>query len=141
MGRIVVDTSVVVAAVRSRNGPANALMRLVATRKLVPLATPPLFLEYEGVLKRPEQQLAHRLDHSQIEDFLSQLAALIESVEIHFKWRPLLRDPADEMVLEAAINGHADAVVTYNIADFAPGDPWFKIPILKPQELLRKVNL
>ena len=59
--RIVMDTSIIVAALRTRRGAANAVLRLVAQRRLVALATPPLFLEYEDVLKRPEQQLVHGL--------------------------------------------------------------------------------
>src|ERR1700761_2409469 len=105
MLRCVIDTSVVVAAARSRNGPANAVMRLVARKRLWMLASPPLFLEYEDVLKRPEHRLAHGLSIDEIDAFLAELAALILPVDIHFQWRPQLRDPADEMVLEAALNG------------------------------------
>ena len=138
MLRVVIDTSVVVAALRSRNGPANEVLRRVANRKFAPLATPPLFLEYEDVLKRPEQQLAHGLSIIEIDDFLAELSALIEAVEIHFQGRPQLRDPSDEMVLEAAINGRADAIVTYNVSDFSGIGRWFPIPILRPIEILRK---
>jgi hypothetical protein len=65
----------------------------------VPLATPPLFLEYEEVLKRPEQRLAHGLALELIDEFLAEFSALIEPVEVHFSWRPQLRDANDEMVL------------------------------------------
>jgi putative PIN family toxin of toxin-antitoxin system len=140
LNRIVLDTSVVVAALRTREGAGNAVLRLVARRRLVLLATPPLFWEYEDVLKRPEQQLAHGLAVEDIDDFLAELAALVEPVELHFRWRPQVRDPSDEMVLEAAINGIADALVTYNVADFAQAGGRFRIPILRPSELLKKVN-
>jgi len=140
MRRIVIDTSVVVTALRSRHGAGNAVMRLIATRKLVPLATPPLFLEYEDVLNRPEQRLAHGLTAAQIDTFLAELAALIEPVDIHFQWRPQLRDPADEMVLEAAINGRADAIATHNVADFSGVGELFRIPVLRPADVLKKVN-
>lgn len=140
MLRIVLDTSVVVAALRTRLGAGNAVLRLVAQRRVVALATPPLFLEYEDVLKRPEHQLVHGLTPEAIDDFLGELAALIEPVEVHFQWRPQSRDPNDEMVLEAAINGQADALVTYNIADFAEAGERFKIPVLRPADLLKKVR-
>src|SRR5207237_4575099 len=117
--RIVLDTSAVVAGLRTRLGAGNAILRLVARRRLVLLATPPLFLEYEDVLKRPEHQLIHGLAPEAVDEFLAELAALIEPVEVHFQWRPQSRDPNDEMVLEAAINGQADALVTYNLKDFA----------------------
>ena len=139
MRRIVLDTSVVVAGLRSRLGASNALLRLVANRRLRLLATPPLFLEYEEVLKRPEQRLVHGLTLEQVDDLLAELAALIEPVETHFQWRPRARDPSDEMVLEAAINGHAYALVTYNIADFAAAER-FEIAVVGPADLLRRVK-
>jgi len=139
-GRIVVDTSVIVAGLRTRLGAGNAVLRLVAERRVVLLATPPLFLEYEDVLKRPEQQLAHGLGPSEVDEFLAELAALVEPVEVHFLWRPQGRDPNDEMVLEAAINGRADALVTYNVKDFEVMAKRFKIPVMQPAELLRKVG-
>lgn len=141
MRNIVLDTSVLVSALRTRLGAGNAVLRLVAERRLVLLATPPLFLEYEDVLKRPEHRLVHGLGIEAIDEFLAELAALIEPVEVHFQWRPQSRDPNDEMVLEAAINGRADALVTYNVADFAGAAERFRIPVLRPSELLRKVKL
>lgn len=141
MLRVVLDTSVVVPGLRSRRGAANALLRLVAHRRLRLLATPPLFLEYEEVLKRPEQRLTHKLTLEEVDALLAELAALVEPVEIHFQWRPQGRDPSDEMVLEAAVNGRADALVTYNLADFAAAGARFKVAVLGPAELLRKVNL
>ena len=140
MQRIVLDTSVVVAALRTRLGAGNAVLRLVAKRRLIALATPPLFLEYEEVLKRPEQQLVHGLTGDDVDDFLAELAALIEPVEVHFRWRPQVRDPGDEMVLEAAINGGANALVTYNVADFASAAQRFDIRVVKPGDLLKKVR-
>jgi len=139
--RIVLDTSVVVAGLRTWLGAGNAVLRLVAQRRLVLLATPPLFLEYEDVLKRPEHRLAHGLLPEAVDEFLAELAALIEPVEVHFQWRPQVRDPNDEMVLEAAINGRSDALVTYNIAHFAGAAERFRIPVLHPAELLKKVKL
>jgi putative PIN family toxin of toxin-antitoxin system len=138
--RVVLDTSVVVAALRTRAGAGNAVLRLVATRRLTALATPPLFLEYEDVLKRPEQRIAHGRTLEGIDDFLAELAALVEPVEVRFLWRPQVRDPSDEMVLEAAINGQADALVTYNVADFAVAGERFALPILRPPDLLRMVR-
>ena len=140
MRRIVVDTSVIVAALRTRQGAGNGVLQLVASRRLKILATPPLFLEYEDVLKRPEQRLAHGLSLTSVDEFLAELAALIEPVDVHFQWRPQVRDPNDEMVLEAAINGEADALVTYNVADFAAAAERFKIQILRPAELLKRMR-
>lgn len=140
MLRIVLDTSVVVAALRTRLGAGNAVLRLVAQKRVIALATPPLFLEYEDVLKRPEHQLIHGLAPEAVDEFLAELAALIEPVEVHFQWRPQSRDPNDEMVLEAAINGQADALVTYNLKDFAEAGERFRISVLRPGDLLKKVK-
>jgi putative PIN family toxin of toxin-antitoxin system len=140
MRRAVVDTSVVVAGLRTRSGAGNAVLRLVADQRLVLLATPPLFLEYEDVLKRPEHRLVHGLTPDDVDEFLAELAALIEPVEVHFQWRPQSRDPNDEMVLETAINGRADVLVTYNVVDFAVAWERFGIPVLSPRELLRRVK-
>ena len=137
---IVLDTSVVVAALRTRSGVGNAVLRLVAQRHVTILATPPLFLEYEEVLKRPEHRLAHGLTPEGVDEFLAELAALIEPVELHFQWRPQGRDPNDEMVLEAAINGRADVLVTYNLADFVGVAERFRISVMHPADLLKKVK-
>lgn len=139
--RIVLDTSVLVAALRSTLGVGNAILRLVAQRKLVLLATPPLFLEYEDVLKRPEHRLVHGLSLEEIDEFLRELAALIEPVELHFRWRPQVHDSNDEMVLEAAINGDANALVTYNTSDFSAAAERFDLPVLTPAAVLKKVKL
>ena len=138
--RVVLDTSIVVASLRSRLGAANAVMRLVAKRRLVILATPPVFLEYEAVLRRPEHRLAHGLTPEALDGFLSEFAAIAEPVEVHYQWRPQLRDPADEMVLEAAINGRADAIITYNIGDFAMAGEQFGIQVAAPADLLRRMR-
>lgn len=119
MRRIVLDTSEVVAGLRTPSGAGNAVLRLVASRRLILLASAPLFLEYEDVLRRADQRLAHGLSLDQIDEFLAELAALVEPAKLHFRWRPQVRDPNDEMVLETAINGRADALVTYNTSDFA----------------------
>jgi putative PIN family toxin of toxin-antitoxin system len=138
--RIVLDTSVVVAGLRTRLGAGNVVLRFAAQRQIVLLATPPLFLEYEDVLKRPEHRLVHGLSEEAVDEFLAELAALIEPVEVHFQWRPQARDPNDEMVLEAAINGGADGLVTNNTADFAGLAERFRISVMHPGELLRKVK-
>jgi putative PIN family toxin of toxin-antitoxin system len=139
--RIVLDTSVIVAALRSRNGPNNALLRKAVFHEFVLLCTPPLFLEYEDVLKRPEHMAVHHLNRSQVDDFLFELASLLVQVDVRFQWRPQVTDPDDEMVLEAAINGNADALVTNNLRDFAGISRKFNLQIFSPVEMLRKVQI
>jgi predicted nucleic acid-binding protein len=71
---------------------------------------------------------------------LAELASLTEPVDVHFQWRPQVRDPSDEMVLKAAINGRADALVTYNVRDFAWAGERFGVAILSPAEPLKKLK-
>ena len=138
--RVVIDTAVVAAGLRSRRGAGHAVLRSVDARRLRPLVTTALFLEYEDVLKRPEQMLATGLDAGAVDEFLAEFAMLCEPVEIHFLWRPQSRDPADEFVLEAAVNGQADALVTYNARDFIALAARFGIPVLSPAELLTRMR-
>jgi predicted nucleic acid-binding protein len=108
-------------------------------QKLIPLATPTLFLEYEDVLKRADQRAASGLTLDDVDRFLGALAVAIEPVEVHIRWRPQLRDPGDEMVLEAAINGGADALVTHNVKDFRDAAPRFGLRVARPAVLLLEV--
>lgn len=140
MQRIVLDTSVIATSLRSASGAGNALLRLVAQRQLTPLVTPALFLEYEDVLKRPEQRIVTGLSVADIDRFLAALASACEPVEIRFQWRPQLRDAGDEMVLETAINGRADAIITYNLRDFIPAVGQFGLRVLRPSELLKEIR-
>ncbi|KUM28025.1 twitching motility protein PilT [Mesorhizobium loti] len=137
MKRIVPDTNVLTAGLRSRNGASFAVLRLVADRQLRPLVTTALFLEYEAVLARPEQMVVHGLSAVELNRLLAGLAALAEPVEPYFLWRPQLADPKDEMVLETAVNGRADALVTYNRRDFSVAAGRFDIPVISPVDLLK----
>jgi predicted nucleic acid-binding protein len=70
-----------------------------------------------------------------IDEFLSELAALVKPLELHFIWRPQARDPNDEMVLKAAMKGEADALVTYNVVDFISAANRFGLKVLRPPEV------
>ncbi len=130
--RCILDTSVLVAGLRSQLGASAALLLEVAAAKVQVVASPALFLEYEAVLYREHLGL----DRDVLDGVLDELANLIEPVEIHFVWRPLLIDPGDEMVIEAAINGHADAIETHNRRDFIPAAGKFGLQVLSPAEVL-----
>lgn len=101
--------------------------------------TPALFLEYEAVLKRPEQQEVHGLDPGRVDRFLAALASASEPVETHFRWRPQLSDPGDEMVLETAVNGRAAALVTHNVRHFSGVSQRFGLRVLRPGDLLAEM--
>jgi putative PIN family toxin of toxin-antitoxin system len=133
---IVLDTSVLVAGLRSRLGASAALLREIAANRVELVASPALFLEYEAVLKREE----HGLPLQYVDGFLAELALSIYPVEVRFVWRPQLTDADDEMVLEAAINGQAEAIVTHNRRDFERAAERFGIAVLSPAELLDQIR-
>ena len=130
----------IVAALRSRSGASNALLERVAHGRLRPLVTTALFLEYEDVLKRAEIRLATRMSVEDVEGFLAALASAAEAVEVNFRWRPQLSDPKDELVLEAAVNGEADALVTHNRRDFELAARAFGLRVLLPGEALKELE-
>lgn len=140
MPRLVLDTNVLVAASRNRQGRAFALMQAVRGGQVRMCCSPPLFLEYEAVLKRAEQQAASGWTASDVDAVLAELAALLEPVALHYRWRPQLSDPADEMVLEAAANAAADALVTYNRRDFLAASR-FGLAVLTPPEVWERFSL
>ena len=134
ISRIVLDTNILIAAARSRNGASFALLQALRNEQFIALASVPLMLEYEAVLKRPEH-----LQTGNIDTFLDAISLFMEPVHLHYLWRPQLRDPADEMVLETALNGRADALVTLNINDFKPASH-FGLPVLPPSVFLRQLQ-
>jgi putative PIN family toxin of toxin-antitoxin system len=136
--RAVIDTNVLVPALFSTRGAANHVFSAAADGAFVVLASPPLFLEYEEVLKRPEHRLRHGPGLGQVDTLLRSLATLVEPVDVRFLWRPPLRDPDDERVLEAANNGSADMIVTDNVADFGPAVR-FGMRIAAPQDFLKEI--
>jgi putative PIN family toxin of toxin-antitoxin system len=138
--RAVLDTSVLLAVFRGRRGASSAILQLVARGKLHPLVTTALFLEYEEVLLRAEQRLATKMSAGDVESALAAFAAASEAVEVHFRWRPQLTDPADELVLEAAVNGRADALVTHNLRDFVKAAERFELRVITPQECLKELK-
>jgi putative PIN family toxin of toxin-antitoxin system len=137
--RVALDTDVIVAAVRSRTGAANALLRAVRQQRLEAVASVPMMLEYEAVLMRPEQRRVSGYTVTQVQQFMDGLAALMVPVIPYFLWRPALRDPDDEMVLDAAVNGQANAIVTFNVRHFLPGAKQFQLDVLTPAQTLRKL--
>jgi putative PIN family toxin of toxin-antitoxin system len=136
----VLDTDVVVAAMRSPAGASAAILKAARQGWATLLMSVPLALEYEAVCSRPEHRLAGGLSEHQVEIFVDAVIAMAEPVETHFLWRPQLRDPADEMVLEAAINGRADALVTLNARDFGAAPSQFGVELLLPREVIRRIR-
>lgn len=138
--RLVLDTDVVVAAMRSPRGASAAILRAARQGRVTLLASVPLALEYEAVASRTEHRLAAGLTEREVGIFLTAVVAMVEPVTAHFLWRPQLRDPADEMVLEAAVNGGADALVTFNGMDFGTVPAQFGINAWLPRDAIRRIK-
>ena len=140
MLRYVFDTDVIVAAMRSPSGASAALLGEALDQRLNMLASVPLFFEYEAKCTSRVHWTAAGLKQEQALVFVNGLTALIEPVKIRFLWRPMLRDPNDEMVLEVAVNGQADAIVTFNLRDYDKVPEMFNIEVINPAEALRRVR-
>ena len=134
------DTDAVVAAMRSPSGASAAIIRAVRQRQATLLLSVPLALEYEAVCRRAEYREESGLSGQQVEIFLDAIIAMGEPVPTHFLWRPQLRDPNDEMVLEAAVNGRADALVTFNVRDYGTAPTQFGVKLLLPREAIARIK-
>ena len=137
--RFVLDTNVFVAALRSPSGASAALLERALDRAFRPLLSVALVLEYEAVAIDPAQRIVSGLSEDEVRTVISALCAVGEPVETRFLWRPQLSDPADEMVLETAINGQADALVTFNSRDFGAAPGRFGVDMITPQDAIRRM--
>ncbi len=128
-----------VAGLRSRNGASFQLLSELATEapRFELVVSVPLVLEYEAVLLRLESDLA--LSRDAITAFLDYLCLVGEPHEIFFLWRPFLKDPKDDMVLELAVAAAADAIVTFNQRDFRRVDR-FSMRVIGPRALWEQLG-
>jgi putative PIN family toxin of toxin-antitoxin system len=138
--KVVLDTNVLVSALRSASGPSFALVQLIRAGGVHMCCSPALFLEYEDVLKREAQLRVFGLTAADIDTVLADLASHVVPVKTHYQWRPQLRDPSDEMVLEAAVNAGVQAIVTYNLRDFTAALN-FGIRPLNPEQTFQHFHL
>ena len=134
---IIVDTNIWIAALRSQAGASHFILRGVLSGDIAAGASVALFLEYEDVLKRNSHLGASGLDIEKFEVILSALAKQLVPIHNHFSWRPVLKDPKDEMVLEAAINGSAKTIVTFNLRDFK-GAETLGVEVMQPGDYVRR---
>lgn len=138
--RLVLDTDVLVAAFRSERGASRELLIAALDERYVLLASTALWLEYEAVLTRPLHLRAMQLSDAAVRDVLAALAVVAEPVPIHFLWRPVLADAEDEHVLDLAMNGRADMLVTFNQDDFVEASKTFQIDVVTPATALQRVR-
>lgn len=134
---VVLDTNVLVSALRSRKGAAFRLVSLVGMGHFDVAVSVPLVLEYEDALLRQVVEIP--LSESDVQAVLDYFCSVAKQQDIFFLWRPLLRDPKDDLVAEVGVAAGCDAIVTYNRRDFAGIEP-FGIRVLSPVELLTEIG-
>lgn len=135
---IVLDTSVLVAAMRSNTGASFAVLNLVPSTTFTFALTVTLYTEWQAVLTRAEN-IPEGLDSDDMLGFLRYLASKASLHDVHYLWRPMLRDPNDDMVLECAVTAQAEHIVTHNIRDFR-GAEKFGVTAMTPSEFLKKIR-
>ena len=135
--QIVIDTNVVIAALRSRRGASSKLLSLLGTGLFDIHDSVPLILEYEDVIQRQRASLG--LSNHDVADFINSLCALAQHHEIYFLWRPFLPDANDELILELAVTAQCDYIVTYNLSDFK-GVEKFGLKAITPRDFLQIIG-
>ena len=135
--QVVLDTNVIYSGLRSRRGASFKLLSLLGSDRFEIHLSVPLVLEYEEVLQEKRRDLG--LTEEDVDDVLDYLCRSAGLHEIHFLWRPRLKDPDDEMILELAVGSSCDYIVTYNKQDF-PGVEKFGVELVTAKELLQKIG-
>ena len=134
---MVLDTNVLVSALRSRRGASFRLLTVIDSEALQVSLSVPLCLEYEQALVRLAQDVP--LTREDVDIALDYVASVAEHRQVFYLWRPILRDPKDDMVLELAVAAQAHAIVTFNKRHFRGVDQ-FGIRLLTPKELLMELG-
>ena len=139
MLRLVLDTDVMVAGFASAAGASRRLLLAVLDGKVRLLLSTSLLLEYEAVLTRPSVLSMAGLSSEDVLAVLDELAGLCAPVAFDYRIRPGARDPDDDLVLETAVNGGADVIATFNVADLREGAARFGIAAERPCAVLRRI--
>ena len=135
--RIVVDTDVFIAAILSPGGENREVLRACLLGKARPLMGVALFHEYEDVLSRTELMAKSPIATSEQKALLGAFLSVAEWVKVYFLWRPNLPDEADNHLIELALAGSAEIIVTNNLADLRNGELRFPgLKILSPNQFL-----
>lgn len=137
----VLDTNILVAALWSRSGASFQLVKRAVSGELPVAVSVAMALEYEDVLKRDAMAEASWASVGELDAVLDALLARAHRImPIRTRLRPLLPDPADEMVLECAVQSGAEAIVTMNVRDFRPASALYHVEVLRPGALLRRLK-
>lgn len=136
--QIIIDTNVLVAALRSRSGASFKLIEALGKGLFETSVSTAIILEYEDVLMRHYEELG--LTSTDVRLFIDYIVKVSRRVPIHFRWRPFLRDPGDECFLELAVAAAAHSIITYNKRDFTGVDERFGITIMDAREFLIQIG-
>lgn len=136
MLRAVLDTNVLVAALKSATGASHEILRLADLGVFQPVLSVSLITEYEEVLHRPETDIP--LSSIQIDAILDRLCKIAINQKIHYLWRPFLSDSKDDMVFEAALASSSPFIVTFNHKDFQTIES-MGITALSPHDFLLRL--
>jgi len=134
---IIMDTNVLFSGLYSSTGASFQILRLLDAGKIKPVISTTLLFEYEDVLKR--EQTVLNLSHKQVDTVLDNICALSNFQEIYFLWRPYLKDPKDDYVLEVAVASKTKIIVTHNLKDFK-GVEKFGIQAITPGNYLEVIK-
>jgi putative PIN family toxin of toxin-antitoxin system len=138
--RLVLDTSVLVAAIRSDTGAAKAIVDLVLARQVILLMNYPIACEYREVTLRPQHVVESNLSSGEIVQLIHELETVASPVEIVESYRPLSTDPNDDLLLDLAINGRADMIVTNNLRHLQRPAARFGIEVLDARNALSTIR-
>lgn len=136
--KIVIDTNVLFTALKSRHGASYKLVSLLPSERFSIAISVPLIIEYEDVLKRGK--LPASITENDVSDFIDFFCYVGDRQDIFFLWRPFLPDPSDDLVLEVAVAGGCDAIITYNKRHFKNVEK-FGLRILDPKEFLIEIGV
>ena len=135
--KIIIDTNVLLSALYSKRGASFKVISLIGEGYFEIALSVPLFIEYTSIIKRNRSKI--KLSDEKIEDILNYLCMVSTHYEIYYLWRPILKDPKDDMILELAVTAQCKYIVTYNIKDFK-GIENFGIKPLSAKDFLRTIG-
>jgi putative PIN family toxin of toxin-antitoxin system len=140
MLRIVIDTDVLLSAFIPPTGASRELVLDALDKKFALLLSTPLLVEYESVLRRPQHLSRARATDADVTEILDALAGVCVPVLFDYQWRPTGAHADDELVVETAINGHADALATFNLKDMRDAGGLFGFHAQRPGPLVRRIR-
>ena len=137
MDKIVIDTNVILSGLKSNKGMSFKLLKVIPKNKFKIIVSVPIILEYESVLKSKIKEL--KLSEQDISTVINYFCKISEHTKIYYLWRPILKDPKDDHILELAVAANAKYIITYNLKDFDESSK-FNIKAIRPKDFLISIG-